>query len=91
MSGFPISSEVNSADDADDDIPLIQLAEINTIAQLDHETLVAFDQHVPIEDDTDEWEKNLVESHLSETPTETTSDSEDDQINDSEQSDTELD
>jgi hypothetical protein len=35
--------------------------------------------------------KNLVESHLSETPTETTSDSEDDQINDSEQSDTELD
>jgi hypothetical protein len=95
LSGFPISSEVNSADsdadDADDDIPLIQLAEINTIAQLDHETLVAFDQHVPIEDDTDKWEKNLIESHLSETPTETTSDSEDDQINDSEQSDTELD
>jgi hypothetical protein len=54
LSGFPISSEVNSADDADDDIPLIQLAEINTIAQLDHETLAAFDQHVPIEDDTDE-------------------------------------
>jgi hypothetical protein len=91
LSGFPISSEVNSADDADDDIPLIQLAKISTIAQVDRETLVAFDQHVPIEDDTDEWEKNLIESHLSETPTETTSDSEDDQINDNEQSDTEPD
>jgi hypothetical protein len=45
--------------------------------------------HVPIEDDTDEWENNLIESHLAETPTETTSDSEDDQINDNEQSDTE--
>ena len=77
LSGFPISSEVNSdsdADDADDDIPLIQLAKINTIAQVDRKTLVAFDQHVPIEDDTDEWEKNLIESHLAETPTENTSD-----------------
>ena len=74
LSGFPISSEVNSADsDADDDIPLIQLAKINTIAQADRETLVAFDQHVPIEDDTEEWEKNFIESHLAETPTETTS------------------
>jgi hypothetical protein len=95
LSGFPISSEVNSADsdadDADDDIPLIQLAKINTIAQVDRETLVAFDQHVPIEDDTDEWENNLIESHLAEAPTETTSDSEDDQINDNEQSDTEHD
>jgi hypothetical protein len=49
-SGFPISSEVNSADsdseDADDDIPLNQLAKINTIAQVDRETLVEFDQHV---------------------------------------------
>ena len=53
--------------------------------------MVAFDQHVPIEDDTDEWEKNLIKSHLSETPTETTSDSEADQINDNEQSDTEPD
>ena len=53
--------------------------------------MVAFDQHVPIEDDTEEWEKNLIESHLSETSTETTSDSEDDQINDNEQSDTEPD
>ena len=84
---FPISSEVNSADD---DIPLIQLAKINTIAQVDRKTLVAFDQHVPI-DDTDEWEKNLIDSHLAETPTETTSDSKDDQINDNEQSDTEPD
>jgi hypothetical protein len=65
LSGFPISSKVNCADDADDDIPLIQLAKINTIAQVDRETLVAFDQHVRIEDDTDEWEKNLIESrHL---------------------------
>jgi hypothetical protein len=95
LSGFPISSEVNSADsdadDADDDIPLIQLPKINTIAQVDRETLVAFDQHVPIEDDTDEWENNLIESHLAEAPTETTSDSEDDQINDNEQSDTDPD
>jgi hypothetical protein len=52
-------------------------------------TFISFDQHVPIEDDTDEWENNLIESHLAETPTETTSDSEDDQINDNEQSDTE--
>jgi hypothetical protein len=64
LSGFPISSEVNSDSDVDDDIPLIQLAKINTIAQVDHETLVAFDQHVPIEDHTDKWEKNLIESHL---------------------------
>ena len=91
LSGFPISSEVNSDSDVDDDITLIQLAKINTIAQVDHETLVAFDQHVPIEDDTDEWEKTLFESHLAETPTETTSDTEDDQINDNEQSDTEPD
>jgi hypothetical protein len=91
LSGFPISSKVNCADDADDDIPLIQLAKINTIAQVDRETLVAFDQHVRIEDDTDEWEKNLIESHLAETPTETTSDSENDQINDNEQFDTEPD
>ena len=42
LSGFPISSEVNFTDsDADDDIPLIQLAKINTIAQVDRETLVA--------------------------------------------------
>jgi hypothetical protein len=46
----------------------------STLAQVDRETLVAFDQHVPIEDDTDEWEKNLIESHLAETPTENTSD-----------------
>jgi hypothetical protein len=37
------------------------------------------------------WQKNLIESHLAETPTETTSDSEDDQINDNEQSDSEPD
>ena len=43
---------------------LIQLVKINTIAQVDRETLVAFDQHVPIEDHTDKWEKNLIESHL---------------------------
>ena len=57
LSGFPIASEVhsnNDADDADDDIPLIQLAKINTMAQADRETLVAFYHHVPIEDDTDE-------------------------------------
>ena len=53
--------------------------------------MVAFDQHVPIENDTDEWEKNLIESHLAKTPTETTNDSEDDQINDTRQSDTEPD
>ena len=47
LSEFPISSEVNSTEsDADDDIPLIQLAKINTIGQRDRETLVAFDQHV---------------------------------------------
>jgi hypothetical protein len=92
LSEFPISSEVNSTEsDADDDIPLIQLAKINTIGQRDRETLVVFDQHTLIEDDTDEWEKNLIDSHLAETPTETTSDSEDDQINDNEQSDTEPD
>jgi hypothetical protein len=38
-----------------------------------------------------QYQKNLIESHLAETPTETTSDSEDDQINDNEQSDTESD
>ena len=63
----------------------------NTIGQRDRETLVVFDQHTLIEDDTDEWEKNLIDSHLAETPTETTSDSEDDHINDNEQSDTEPD
>ena len=92
MSGTSISSEVYSdsvADDADKAIPLIQLAKINTIAQVDRETLVIFDQHVPIEDDIDEWEKNLIKSHLAEIPTKTTSDSEDVQINDNEQSDTE--
>jgi hypothetical protein len=41
LSGFPISSKVNSADsDADDDILLIQLAKINTIAQADREALM---------------------------------------------------
>jgi hypothetical protein len=62
LSGFPISSEVNSADSDANDIPFNQLAKINTIAQVDRETLVAFDQHVRIEDDTNEWEKNLIES-----------------------------
>ena len=85
LSVSTVSSEVNSAygdsDDAYYVIPLIQLAKINIISQVGRETSDAFHQHVSIEDDSEKWEKNLIKLHLTEAPTETTSDS--DLINDS--------
>lgn len=81
-SGFPVTTDINShesdSDDEDDDIPLNQLAKISSVALVDRETLVEFDQNLPIEDDSDEWEKNLVETHSSVEINDNASESEDD-------------
>ena len=83
LCGFPVSSDDNSTEsDSDDDkIPLNQLAKINSVAQIDPETLATFDQHVSIEDDSNDWKQALIETHsaTAKTAIVDASDSDDDQ------------
>ncbi|XP_069142245.1 tigger transposable element-derived protein 6-like [Argopecten irradians] len=51
-------------EEGDDDIPLAKLMRITKTADMDKDTLLTFDDNIPVEDDGEEWERSLVTKHL---------------------------
>ncbi|XP_041364109.1 tigger transposable element-derived protein 6-like [Gigantopelta aegis] len=60
VAGFSPTDESVLEDDDDDDIPLSRLARELVTADVDTDILTSFDDDVPIEDCTNEWERELV-------------------------------
>ena len=61
LAGFttPNPDDDNAGEDDDDDVPLQQLARELRLSNADP----CFDDHLPTEDDSDDWEKDLIASH----------------------------
>lgn len=62
LAGFPLQDELNTDDDNydDDDIPLNQLAnQLRLTPNMDP----CFDDSIPTEDDSDDWEAHLISKH----------------------------